>query len=324
MAENRKISRADCRNFASSQKRKKMKSLFTTLFLTVALIIAAQAQPTFTHKPLLAVGDIDINMQFSNPTFYPVQEHIMIEMSKNQNFELLDKYDMLYLIKRDGIQLSGCYSKICLIEIGKQLNVDKMLTGSILELGDNIVVNFRLIDVASGKVEMEHTAEYLQLQTEIKQMVVITLAEMFEQPVDEELRKKLTVKNDYESSFNNPYQLRLRSDGPRMGFTVFQGNLASRLAESTDVGGFDASPVMFQFGYQFEKQYLNEGNFQALFEFIPMMTGLDQGLFIPSVTVMNGLRNNKNGLEFAFGPTFSVVPLSHGYFDETTGAWVRG
>ena len=56
-----------------------------------------------------------------------------------------------------------------------------------------------------------------------------------------------------------------------------------------NVGGFDAYPAMFQFGYQFEKQYLNEGNFQALFEFIPMISGLEQNTFIPSFTLMNGL-----------------------------------
>lgn len=59
-------------------------------------------------------------------------------------------------------------------------------------------------------------------------------------------------------------------------------------------------------GYQFEKQYLNEGKWQALFEFLPMVSGLDQGLFIPSFTVMNGIRNNKNGLEFAVGPSLNL------------------
>jgi len=78
---------------------------------------------------------------------------------------------------------------------------------------------------------------------------------------------------------------------------------------------------MFQFGYQFEKQYLNEGNFQALFEFIPMVTGLDQGLFIPSLTLMNGLRNNKNGWEFAFGPTVSLVSKARGFYAPDNGNW---
>jgi len=53
-----------------------------------------------------------------------------------------------------------------------------------------------------------------------------------------------------------------------------------------------------------------------------MITGLDQGLFIPSLTVMNGIRNNKTGWEFAFGPTVSIVKKAEGYFDENRN-WVK-
>ena len=76
---------------------------------------------------------------------------------------------------------------------------------------------------------------------------------------------------------------------------------------------------MFQFGYQWEKQYLNEGNFQALFEFVPIITGLEQGMFIPSFTVLNGIRDNKNGWEFAFGPTFTINRVADGYYEN--GEW---
>jgi hypothetical protein len=47
-----------------------------------------------------------------------------------------------------------------------------------------------------------------------------------------------------------------------------------------------------------------------------MITGLDQGMFIPSCSILNGLRNNKNGFEFAFGPTFSLVKTANVYKDE--------
>jgi hypothetical protein len=99
-----------------------------------------------------------------------------------------------------------------------------------------------------------------------------------------------------------------------MGFVTYTGSLQSRIMESKSTGGFDAFPAMFQFGYQFEKQYLNEGRVQALFEFIPMVTGLDQGYFIPSLTIMHGVRLNTNGWEFAFGPTFSLAQKAEGFY----------
>jgi len=266
-------------------------------------------------RPSIAVADIDANeIYFANPQ-QTLSDLVRMEINQMNTYELLDRYDMAFLAKRDSIKIGGCFSKICLIEIGKQLKVDKILTGSIMTIGNSISVSFRVLDVQTEKIEKSHSIEFLKLHTELKAMIHITLSEMYGLPVDAEMKKTLTKRNDYESSVNNPYQLRLRSDGPRMGFTVFTGETAARLKENRSVGGFEAEQTMFQFGYQFEKQYLNEGNFQALFEFIPMMTGLDQGLFIPSFTLMNGLRNNKNGWEFAFGPTFSFVTKSRGFYD---------
>lgn len=292
----------------------------TTLFIASLLLQLFSFAQT-ASRPSIAVGDIDANEVYFANAQQTISDIIRMELNQMNNFELLDRYDMAFLAKRDSIKVSGCYSKICLIEIGQKLKVDKIMTGSVMTIGNSINVNLRLLDVNSEKIEKSHSIEFLKLHTELKAMIHITLNEMFGLPVDAEMKKTLTKRNDYDNSVNNPYQLRLRSDGPRMGFTVFTGETATRLKESRSNGGFEAEATMFQFGYQFEKQYLNEGNFQALFEFIPMMTGLDQGLFIPSVTVMNGLRNNKNGWEFAFGPTFSLVTKSRGFYSPETNEW---
>jgi len=104
-----------------------------------------------------------------------------------------------------------------------------------------------------------------------------------------------------------------------MGMVFLTGYGASVLTNPEEKGGYAGGygkvAAMFQFGYQFEKQYLNEGNFQALFEFVPMVTGLDQGRFIPSINFLNGIRNNMNGWEFAFGPNFSLGKYATGYDD---------
>jgi hypothetical protein len=52
-----------------------------------------------------------------------------------------------------------------------------------------------------------------------------------------------------------------------------------------------------------------------------MVSGLDQGLFVPSFTIMNGIRNNKNGLEFAIGPSINLSREAKVY--DIDGEWVR-
>jgi len=136
---------------------------------------------------------------------------------------------------------------------------------------------------------------------------------MHKMPVDEDLRAKLTKKYDYESSISQPGTKQLNLSGPRMGFLYVFGEEGTTLKKLKSEGGFDMNPFMFQLGYQFEKQYLQGGVYQALFEFIGVVTGIDQSKFIPSVAIINGLRNNKNGWEFGIGGDFGLSTMATVY-----------
>ncbi|MFT4663781.1 MAG: hypothetical protein ACI8YQ_002145 [Polaribacter sp.] len=243
-----------------------------------------------------------------------------IELSKLELYDMIDKYDVDYLVEKNQLKIENCYGKLCLVEIGKSLKVDKMLTGSAEVYQDLIVISLRLIDVGTGQVEKTQILEFLNIRNQVQMMIGITLKKMFGQEVDESLFTKLTKEFDYESSINSPETDRLSLNGPRMGATLFSGEAASIMESPESQGGMDARPLMFQFGYQFEVKYLNQGNFQALFEFIPMITGLDQGKFIPSFSFLNGMRNNQYGWEFAFGPNIAISRRADGYYDDN-GDW---
>ena len=191
-----------------------------------------------------------------------------------------------------------------------------MLAGSVELYGESVVVTFRIIDLGTEQVEKTQVMEFLNLRNHVQMMIGMTLRTMLGLETDQELMTKLTKKFDYDNALNNPEADRLNLSGPRMGITLLSGQTAEIYKDKKSLGGFDAMPVMFQFGYQFEVKYLNEGNFQALFEFIPIVTGLDQGFFIPSINVLNGLRHNVNGLEFAFGPNVTISKKADGYYDD--------
>jgi hypothetical protein len=106
-----------------------------------------------------------------------------------------------------------------------------------------------------------------------------------------------------------------------MGVTFLTGDLAQRFSAPKMQGGYDEQPFMFIFGYQQEVQYLNSGKYQALFEFVPAVIGLDKGLFIPSLSLMNGLRNNVSGWEFAIGPNVTVVKTAEGFYTNNEQNW---
>lgn len=246
---------------------------------------------------------------------------LRLELEKLDTFNVLDRYDVAYLVDKNKLQLNNCYGKICLVEVGKALNVEKVLSGSVERYGDMVVFTLRLVDVKKETVERTEVTEFLNLPNETQTMANLALRRLFRLPLNEQVEHQFIKPANYVDNTAAPQVDRLRLDGPRWGATVFTGQTASILGQERAQGGFNAYPVMFQFGYQFERQYLTSGNFQALVEFVPMLTGLEQGLFVPSATFLNGLRSNKGGWEFAFGPTFSVVTTSEGFYEN--GEWHR-
>jgi tetratricopeptide (TPR) repeat protein len=71
------------------------------------------------------------------------------------------------------------------------------------------------------------------------------------------------------------------------------------------------NPTMSLFGWQFEYRFLTtDSGWTALSEFIPLVAGLDQGLALPSVTWLMGVRR-ESGLEFAAGPNFAIDGVAY-------------
>lgn len=271
-------------------------------------------------KQTLTVLSIDLSGIKSDPNL--IGNLVRTEMEKLDTFEVMDRYDVTYMIDKNKLSVANCFGKICLTEIGDAIHSDKMLSGSIESYPKSIVYTLRLIDVKTKSIEKTTVMEFLNLPDELQMFISIIVKTMFNKPIDQMVLTKLTQKNDFDNALNNPNKDRLRLDGPRLGFVGYTGDLANIIQADKSVGGFEAYPVMFQFGYQFEKQYLNEGKIQALFEFLPMITGLDQGYFIPGLTLLHGLRSNINGWEFALGPTINLSPKARGYYD-SENKWHR-
>lgn len=285
------------------------------LFISIGLFSTAQVKPI--AKPEKASISV-LNIDAKGVGMDPIQmgNMVRIELEKLDTFQVMDRYDVAYVVEKNKLNISNCYGKICLVEVGSTIKSDKMFTGSIELIGEIIIVTFRLIDVKSGSIEKTQVNEYLNLPKELQSMVKISINQMFGNPVDQMLLEYVSRKNNFESSVNNHNKSKVNLSGPRSGCTYFTGEAAERLQAPRSEGGYNSYPLMFQFGYQFEVQYLNEGNYQALFEFLPTVSGFNQNVFIPSVTIMNGFRNNKYGWEIAFGPTFGLINKANGYFDE--------
>ena len=92
-------------------------------------------------------------------------------------------------------------------------------------------------------------------------------------------------------------------DGPRIGFTILTGGVLDKAHESLP----GLSPFLTQFGWQFETRLFRMPNgMSGLAEFVPLVGGLEQGKFLPSLSGLLGIRGPK-GFEVGVGP--NVTPL---------------
>jgi hypothetical protein len=113
---------------------------------------------------------------------------------------------------------------------------------------------------------------------------------------------------------------KVSNSGPRVGVGFMTGDFYEFATRSKAQGGMDIVPAISMIGYQLEAQYVGTDNFSALAEFILNVNGLEQGKFLPTLSILNGFRFGKAGWEFAFGPGFTLTRTSNGFFD-TKGAY---
>jgi hypothetical protein len=276
------------------------------LALTFTMAGASNGQDTKT----IAVLNIDTKNMDLDPT--SMGNLVRLELEKTKVYSVMDKYEAEYIIQKEGLDISNCYGKSCLLEAAKILKVDKLLAGYAERFGDKIVINLRLIDVEASQVEKSDITEYQNIPEEIQIMTEISVKKLLGLDVDPNLVNLLV---NYEDPIIST-RTNLKLNGPRMGVAYITGDIAERLMAPADEGGFDGYPILSQFGYQYEIQYLSAGNFQALVEFLGVFSGLEQKLFNPIIVFMNGFRMGRSGWEVAFGPSISLRRTANGFYDK--------
>ncbi len=286
---------------------------FNLLFL-MSILSFSSINSHAQSKPTLAVFSLD--SQGIDLTPSELGNITRIEIEKLNLFQVADKYDVQDIMKKNNLTAENCFGKSCLIELGKGVNVNKIVSGSVEKIGQTLLVTIRQFDVNNAETEKTQVKEFLFLPNEIQAMIRITLREMNGLENNSVEMDRLTKKVQLENATINPNIDRLNLSGPRLGVTYFSGEIWDIMHTKKIYGGFGAQyPTLFMFGYQFEAQYINSGRFQALVEFIPTVTGVDQQLFIPSISLLNGIRDNIGGWELAIGPTFGLIKKAKGYYD---------
>ena len=256
----------------------------------------------------IAVANPNVEGLYATPDM--CAKMIRLELSKLNKYSVYDVFDMQEVYDQDA-SYKSCLSKTCLVEFGQKLGVDFMITGSYDFLGNKIVISLKMIDVNNNRVYKSGLKEFTNQEKELQRMTEVLLKEMIDIPVNKELEDQLKFDNDIITKSNVG---KVSNSGPRVGVGIMTGSFYEYANRSSKQGGLDIFPAVSMIGYQLEAQYVGTDNFSALAEFILNVNGLEQGKFIPTLSILNGFRFGKAGWEFAFGPGFTLSKTSTGIF----------
>jgi len=279
-----------------------------TLLIFTMLVFGSVANAQGNSS--VAVANPNVEGLYATPSI--CAKILRLELSKLNKYSVYDTFDMEAVYDEDSSYRNKCLSKSCLVEFGKKLESDYMIAGSFDLLGNKLVITLKMIDVKNGTIYKSGLREFTNQEKELQRMTEIVLKEMLGVLVNTELVDRLKFDNDIITKSNVG---KVSNSGPRIGVGVLTGSFYEFANRSETQGGLDIVPAISMIGYQLEAQYVGTGNFSALAEFIFNISGLEQGVFLPTLSILNGFRFGQSGWEFAFGPGFTLSRTSEGFFD---------
>lgn len=81
-----------------------------------------------------------------------VSEELITRLYRTGKFEIIERHLLKKVLDEQGLNLSGIIDQNSAVEIGKILGVDAIATGTLTDLGNDIKINARIINIETGKI----------------------------------------------------------------------------------------------------------------------------------------------------------------------------
>ncbi len=132
-----------------------MKNQFKSLLILAVLFYSINSFAS--EKMRIAI--IDFTAQdIARTEAAKVSELIRNEMINTGEFTIVERAQMGAILNEQGLQQTGCTDVSCAVEIGKMLSTRKIIVGTVMKMGDSIIITGRLVDVEKGIAEFSEKA----------------------------------------------------------------------------------------------------------------------------------------------------------------------
>jgi curli biogenesis system outer membrane secretion channel CsgG len=135
--------------------------------------------PPPSEKPvLIAVVDFSGN-NVSVGDCRALTDRLRSELFNTKYFKVIEREMMDEIIKEQGFQQSGCTTNECMVTVGKLIGVEKIIGGSISQVGNVYSVSARIVSIETGEIEntavYDHTGNIGELLTKGMKRVAVNL-----------------------------------------------------------------------------------------------------------------------------------------------------
>jgi TolB-like protein len=122
---------------------------------TETIVVRKVRKPTTQN---IAVSDLE-PQGVSASDAAVIADMLRGELVKTGEVNVLERQNMQKVMAEQAFQQTGCTSAECAVKLGKLLNVNKIVTGSVGKLGDMYFVNVRIVDVETASMIWSDRAE---------------------------------------------------------------------------------------------------------------------------------------------------------------------
>ncbi|HMB01174.1 MAG TPA: CsgG/HfaB family protein [Spirochaetota bacterium] len=88
-----------------------------------------------------------------------ITELFSVYLVKSGKFKVLERDKIKTILREQSFQYSGCTESSCAVKIGKLLNMDFIIIGSVIKLGENLFVSVRQVAVETGEIIKSHKTD---------------------------------------------------------------------------------------------------------------------------------------------------------------------
>jgi hypothetical protein len=79
-----------------------------------------------------------------------ISELVRNELIIIGSFIVLERSQVDQILKEQGFQMTGCVDTSCAVKVGQMLSAKKILVGTVMKVGNKIVISGRIVDIEKG------------------------------------------------------------------------------------------------------------------------------------------------------------------------------